>query len=269
MYLESLEYSEEESRDYNAKSKQVYFQTKLAFLRSHRGIRENKMHVLIAPTHGGKSTAVRSVIFDIITNNKNKKILIWLSEETMGEFKQEFSKAFPSHSALSNVAGLSEQSGDPNAIEIKKNIEEAIEMIDPDLVFIDNITTSKLYPSGNFSQQEKASSWLKRLSKKTTLFIIAHTNTAEFSNRFLNEMDIRGGKDLVNLTEFLYILQPITVGDTLRQFIMVKKNRGQNVDGKYYRLYYNKVLSIFDHDIQVDFEAIKEIFKQRNKLGDR
>ena len=109
----------------------------------------------------------------------------------------------------------------------------------------------------------------KSISKKNALFLIAHTNTAEFANRFLNEMDIRGSKTIVNLTEFLYILQPISVGDRLFQFINIKKHRSQEVSGKYYRLFYNHDLSIFDKDIKVDFDNIKDIFKQRNKLADK
>lgn len=269
MFLESLKYSQEEAEKLSRLNETIHFHTRLSFLKTHRGIRDKKMHILMSPTHGGKSTAVRSVLSDLLINNKTKKILIWLTEETIEEFKEEFCKTFPSHSILDNVSILSEQDGEPTHDEIKLNIYEAIEMTKCDLIFIDNITTSKIYPSGNFSLQEKTSSWLKKLSKKVSLFIMAHSNTSEFSNRFLNDQDIRGGKDIINLTEFLYILQPIMVGDKLFQFINIKKHRGQQVKSKYFRLYYNPVLSIFDKDMSVDFDQIKEVFKQRNKLADR
>ena len=269
MYLDSLKYTDAEASEYEIKSNQVDFRTNLAFLKCHKGIRKNKMHLLMAPTHGGKSTVVRTALVDLLKNNKTKKILIWLTEETIDEFKQEFSKTFPSHDILENVSILSEQNGEPSADEIKRNIHDAIEMTGCDLIFIDNITTSKTYPSGKFSAQEETASWLKKLSKKTSIFIIAHTNTADFTNRFLNEQDIRGGKDIVNLCEFLYVLQPITVGNRLFQFINIKKNRGQPVKDKYFRLYYNSELSIFDRDMAVDFNEIKEVFKQRNQLVSR
>jgi len=269
VYLESLKYTKEEADMLTQRNQTVEYATKLGFLRSHKGLRSHKMHLLIAPTHGGKSTAVRSILFDLLINNKNKKILIWLTEETIDEFKEEFCKTFPSHDILDNAAILSEQDGEPTPDEVKKNIREAIEMTGCDLIFIDNITTSKIYPNGNFSKQSETALWLKKLSKRTTLFTVAHTNTAEFSNRFLNDQDIRGGKDIVNLTEFLYILQPIRVGESLYQFINIGKHRGQHVKNKYFRLYYNDALSIFDRDMAVDFNQIKEVFKQRNKLADR
>lgn len=269
MYLDGLKFSEEEAKEYSRKTSEVNYNTKLKFLKTHNGLRDFKMHLLISPTHAGKSTAIRSILFDILSNNRNKKVLIWLTEETIDEFKSEFCNAFPSHSILDNVALISEQNGEPTSAEIKKNVIDAIAMTKCDLIIVDNITTSKTYNSGGFSSQQDTAEWLKRISKKHTIFLVAHTNTGDFNNRFLTEQDIRGGKDIVNLSEFLYILQPITVGEKLFQFINIKKHRGQDTDGKMFRLYYNHILRIFDRDSLVTFSDIKEVFKQRNKLADR
>lgn len=268
MKLETLHYSDSESAEYKTLSKKVFFQTKFAFLRSHRGLRENKMHLLISPTHGGKSTAVRSTLFDVILNNRDKRVLIVLSEETVEEFKIEFSKTFPSHDILGNVMLMSEQDGAKCPIELKKMIASAITASNCDLLFYDNVTTSILYPD-DFKTQESTALWLKALSKKVSLFLIAHTNENSGANKLLTEGDIRGSKKLPNLVEFLYVLQPIMVGNKMFQFINVRKHRGQDVDNKLFRLYYNPELSTFDRDQAVGFDDVKEVFKMRNKLGDK
>jgi len=268
MRLESLSYSNEEVSKYQQITKQVYFQTKFAFLRSHRGLRENKMHLLISPTHGGKSTAVRSILFDVILNNRNKQVLIILSEETVEEFKIEFSKTFPAHDILENVTLLSEQDGGVTIPELKKVIYGAINASKCDLLFYDNVTTSILYPD-DLKTQETTALWFKALSKKVTLFLIAHTNDLSGANKLLTESDIRGSKKLPNLVEFLYVLQPIMVGNKLFQFINTRKHRGQDSENKLFRLYYNPQFSTFDKDMAVDFNDVKEVFKMRNKLGDK
>lgn len=268
MRLETLKYTDDEARTYKSITEKVFFKTKFAFLRSHRGIRKNKMHLLISPTHGGKSTTVRSVLFDIIMNNREKHVLIVLSEETIEEFKIEFSKTFPSHDILENVTLISEQDGAKDIEDTKKIIKEAIELTECDLVIYDNITTSVIYPDDN-KTQESSALWLKSVSKKTTLFLVAHTNDTSGANKLLTESDIRGSKKLPNLVEFLYVLQPIVVGNKMFQFINIRKNRGQDTDNKLFRLYYNPMLSTFDKDMAVCFEDVKEVFKQRNKLGDK
>jgi hypothetical protein len=268
MKLETLNYTNDEAIGYQRLVKQVFFQTKFAFLRIHRGLRENKMHLLISPTHGGKSTAVRSVLFDVVLNNRDKQVLIILSEETVEEFKIEFSKTFPSHDILDNVTIMSEQDGAISVSELKKIINGAINASKCDLLFYDNITTSTLYPD-DFKTQEASALWLKALSKTVTLFLIAHTNENSGANKLLTESDIRGSKKLPNLVEFLYVLQPIMVGNKMFQFINIRKHRGQETDNKLFRLYYNPELSTFDRDQAVSFDDVKEVFKMRNKLSEK
>ena len=268
MRLESLKYSNEDAAKYKLESNLIHFKTDLAFLKIHNGLRLLKMHLLLSPTHGGKSTLVRSVVFDMLKNNKLIKILIILSEETIEEFKAEFSKTFPAHEILENVTLISEQDGCNSIEDTKINIKEAIEMSDCEIVFYDNITTSTLYPD-DFKTQESTALWLKALSKKITLFLIAHTNDNSGSSKLLTESDIRGSKKLPNLVEFLYILQPIMVGNTMFQFINIRKHRGQETENKMFRLFYDPYHSIFKNDKGVNFEDVKEVFLQRNKLDDK
>lgn len=258
--------------DVVVQEKNIQFKTRFKFLLSHNGIRENKLHTLLAPTHAGKSTIVRSMITDVMTMNPDKRILIWLSEESADDFKQELKKCLPSSMNTKNIFVFSdidynEQMSEMDNKKIMCSIENNLFHYDIDLMFIDNITTSKIYNDCTIKEQSKYSTWLKNLTKECTVFCIAHTNTNDFNNRLISENDIRGSKTIVNLSEFLYIMQPININDTLVQYIFIKKHRGQDVGGKFYRLIYDKHLYAFKEDLNVEFKVIAEMFQQRNKLG--
>jgi hypothetical protein len=268
VYASEFRVDEEKQKELLEDSNTKHFETKLGFLNAHRGLRKNKMHLLIAPTSSGKSTLVRSVLRDFIFNNKDCKSMVWLTEETKEEFQTEFLKGVPNHDILSNLRVFSEQSGQEHDDEkMIKFIEECIDYYGIDLLVLDNITTSPLYVDRKVSHQAKITNWLKRLSKKVTLFIVAHSNTDDFNNRFLNESDIRGSKNITNLVEFLYLLQPVQINNKLHQFIHIRKHRGQNIDNRFYKLNYSRELFAFANDFPVEFNFVAEIFQQRNQLN--
>ena len=270
MYASKIELDEEQIKKYKINSNKIFFETKLNFLKCHRGIRPNKMHLLIAPTHAGKSTLVRSLLCDYVFRNKDAKVLLILSEETRQDFLTEFSNTVPVHDVLSNIRILSEQDWSDTSLEdFEKNINEHIDYFGIDLVLFDNITTSKLYNDRSVKEQSAVSTWLKNLTKKTTLFLVAHSLGSDFNNRLLNENDIRGSKTITNLTEFLYVLQPLYVGERIYQFINIIKHRGQNIKNKFYQLVYDKELKAFSGADAVDFEQVASIFRLRNQLSDK
>lgn len=267
MYLEKLSFTEKDIKDYENKSAMCNFRSKFNFFKSHRGVRENKMHLLISPTGAGKSTFVRSIICDMVFQNKDKKILLWLTEESIDDFRQEFSATVPVHEILENITMISEKGTNPTETEVQQAIEDAVSIVEPDIIICDNITTSKLYMDKQVSRQSEVAMWLKDFTKDTAVFIIAHSNGNGYEDKFLNENDIRGSKSITNLVEFLYILQPVRVGDRLYQFINIIKHRGQSISCKFFRLHYDYDLKSFGHDAPTDFSKIKEIFKQRNTLN--
>ena len=267
MYLSELNLTEQDIKQYEVNSKTSDFRSSFNFFNCHRGIRKNKMHLLIAPTSAGKSTFVRSVLCDLVFRNKDKKVLLWLTEESIEDFKQEFSATVPANDVLKNITMISEMGTNPNEDEVRGYIEEAIGMVNPDIVICDNITTSRLYMDKTNSQQAEISMWIKELTRTTTFFIIAHTNGDGYESKFINENDIRGSKTLPNLVEFLYVLQPIRVGDRLFQFVNIIKHRGQPISGKFFRLFYDERIKSFEKDSKISFEEIKDVFKQRNSLS--
>lgn len=270
MYASKVELDKEKIEEYKKQSNTIYFNTRINFLKNHNGIRPNKMHLVIAPTHAGKSTLVRTILTDFVFRNKDKKVLLILSEESREDFLAEFSSAVPVDNVLSNIRILSEQDWSETSLEdLEKNITEHIDYFGIDIVFFDNITTSKLYNDRSVKEQSAVSTWLKNLTKKTTLFLIAHSLGNDFNNRLLNENDIRGSKTITNLTEFLYILQPMYVGERIYQFINITKHRGQSIKNKFYQLIYDKDIKAFSGADAVDFEQVASIFRLRNQLTDK
>ena len=59
-----------------------HFSTRLSFLDEHKGLRKCCMHTILGRASGGKSTLVRTVIADLVENNPDIKISLWLSEES-------------------------------------------------------------------------------------------------------------------------------------------------------------------------------------------
>jgi len=247
------------------------FATHLKVFSNHNGLRRNKMHLMIAPTGVGKSTFARTMIIDFLENNCESKILLWLTEETIQDFEQEFVFGLPEGLNTENLTIISEQelleSEGPE--EIKRDISELVDFYNFDLVVCDNITTSRLYTAKGIESENKAALWLKSLCKRNlALFIIAHTGAGvvENTNKLIDENDIRGSKMLTTLVEFLYVFQPMYVGGTLYQFINFKKHRGQPIASKYLQLIYNHETRIFRKQKYIEFEFLKSIFKTRNTL---
>ena len=263
-------FSEDEQESYFTENEKTEFKSRLAFLNSHNGLRKNKTHLFIAPTGVGKSTFVRTLVRDVIFNNKDSRVFVWLTEETVDEFKSQLSYGLPSHEILNNIEIASEQESELEENTLKIWLEDYISMSEPDVVICDNITTSKLYAEKKVSEQSKIAHWFKRLAGYgNALFLIAHTGAEvrENQSRLIDENDIRGSKAITTLVEFLYILQPIWVNQTLYQFLKIKKHRGQDLMHGLYRLNYKKDIKAFENDISVDFEKFADTFKLRNKLA--
>lgn len=263
MFPDKADFSDLEN--YNSES----LKSRFNFLKQHGGLKSDKMHLLIAPTHSGKSTLTRTLLVDAMIMNPKKKFLLWLTEETKEEFLKEFKKCFPHDQIDPNNLRIFSQQNYPETDhdKIKDFIQQCIDENYADFIFIDNITTSSIYVDKGTEKQASIANWLKTISKEVGLFIIAHTNGNDFNNRLLDETDIRGSKTITNLTEFLYVLQPIFINNTTYQFILIKKHRGESVDNKFFRLDYDKRLFSFKEDRVADFDDIAWLFQQRNLLS--
>lgn len=259
-----------ELRDFR---KSVLIGSNFSFLASHFGLRPKAMHVLLAPSHAGKTTLtlslIKSLLIDPNNKEKNVKIASYFSEESLEDIALHLSDMGLIGTRVEEVDMISEIDQPRNELELF----EYIEHVQPDVFIFDNLTTSKLYGDKRPSEQADFIQKLKAVVKRsnTALFAVAHTNNLQAMNldRMIAKEDIRGSKTVVNLAEFFYILQPVVIENSKHVFLYVDKHRGYQVPNNFFLLQYDPHTKTIQRDFPVSFEDFKNKFKQRNSLKGR
>ncbi|MEE8298424.1 MAG: AAA family ATPase [Thermodesulfobacteriota bacterium] len=253
--------------------------SRFEFLTAHNGHRPGKIHVYLATPGGGKSTLGRSLILDAINSLIESKepgnILLWLSEESREDFLVELDRSGFDNKHLDRLLIFSEfdESDDlKSSSQVLTRLWEICNDEDNNIVltFLDNITTSATYMDQKPSIQSQVANALKRMASKLDipLIIFAHTG-AEINdniNRLINMNDIRGGKAIVNLAEFFYIMQRFILDQYIYPTLRITKHRGQDVDHGLYRIEYDREHRVYKQGFKLDFKAFKEAYNQRNTL---
>lgn len=242
------------------------------FIKAHNGYRKGKMHLAIGPSSGGKSTLTRSLLLDFLLNlEPHEKVHLHLSEETHEEFLIEIGSTGISFDKIKQIKVTSEQDHNFKSVQdLFVALDDSLRDVSVAGLFFDNITTSFAYMDRKADAQALVSKKLKELSKKNNipLILIAHTSgDSTMANSRLIEMnDIRGGKSIVNLAEFMYILQPFFVEDERFNIVRIVKHRGVSLKDPYYKLIYAEKPRMFVCDQAIKFSELKELFKKRNIL---
>jgi hypothetical protein len=251
------------------------FKSDFHFLNEHKGWRPGKVHTIVAPTHSGKSTMTRSLIWDFLINNPCETVFVWLSEESAEDFRTEFARLRLDKLATSRLYIGSEQDSTLGLDNKKFIFAESIKEIRPSIVFFDNVTTSEFYMGRKVDEQSSFAMYLKRTCKemKIPFVIIAHSGGAIQMNKRLIELnDIRGGKDIVNITEFAYVLQRFRVQDPMSKkesyfpTVRIEKHRGYTCENLLFKLRFNKATVSFMEDKIVPWAEFKEAFKNQLTL---
>lgn len=264
----TLHFTKEEQANYEADANQFHFESSMGFLNAHKGLRRGSFHLILGTTGGGKSTLIRTIIRDFLfkKENQNLNLSLWLSEETITDYKRQLSASIPSHDVLLNTQAMSELDAEYSQMAFF----EWLEFYKPDVFIFDNITTSRFYMDRRVDEQGAFARKLKAVVKKIdcAAILIAHTSAEVNDNieRFININDIRGSKSISNLTEFAYVLQRYEVGTSFYPTIRVVKHRSQDLVHGLYMLNYDKNLRAFTGDSPIQFEKLKEVFNARNKL---
>ena len=258
-------------------NKAVDFPTNLIFLKQHKGIRKGKMHLFIGVSGGGKSTLTRTILLDVTAAlKKGKKVGVWLSEETSVEFLTQLAYSGVAHNAqllLDRMVFFSEQDADNLLKSPKEKFEEFASFFSDenfDVVFFDNITTSNLYADKKPDVQVEIIKKLKAQAQKTetALVLIAHSGAAASANqnRLIEANDIRGSKQAVNLSEYVYLMQTFNIKSRVITTLRIEKSRSHSVSEKFFQLGYDSIMKTYSTARALDFEAFKAIFKERDKL---
>ena len=253
-------------------NKKVDYKSNYGFIRSHNGYRKGKVHLAIGPSSGGKSTLTRSLLLDFLFNLNSKDLIhIHLSEETAEEFLIELGSTGLKFEKIKQMIITSEQDTDYKSVnEMFIEIDDSMKTPNVKALFFDNITTSISYMDKNASEQAIVGKKFKSIASKNNklVFLIAHTggDSTMASNRLIEMNDIRGGKTLVNLVEFMYILQPMFVDNERHNIIRVVKHRGTTLMHQFFKLHYEAKMKMFSCDAQIEFKELKDLFNKRNVL---
>lgn len=257
-------------------SNTVFYPSAHKFLSGHNGYRKGCLHIVLGMEGGGKSTLMRSMLFDFLAIGRPKKnILIYLSEETSMSFQCEFFRGFAAvTSEASKIKMFSEQDDDQMAPYEGEHalvpLISEVDMVDPEIVFIDNLTTADFYPD-NFKVQGPTIKRIKKLAqeKNIPIVIFAHTNGINSgTDRLIESNDIRGGKGVSMLAEFFYIMQRVETENGIFPTVRITKHRGQDLAyGNLFSLDYAKNSRLYKSSSAIPFDAFNEHFKNRKKLG--
>lgn len=251
------------------KNKDIYdVPTRYEFLRGHNGIRPNCLHGLIGTSGSGKSTLFKCIITETA---QHKKVLIWLSEESIVEYQELI--MFLDPIALDCIQFVEEKSI-PEEYKISQDdflayFEQMVEESGCDVVFIDNVTTSCFYNQRyGFIGQNRAATYLADFVKrKCSVFYVGHTaaNVTDNYSKVVGVEDIRGSKELPIQTEYFYCMQKFTSNDKQFNVLRVAKFRHHPKAAGWYALTFENYSYI--GDASVPFNLINKIFKSRDHLG--
>ncbi len=250
------------------------FSTDLTFLSEHNGWRRGNVHVVLGASSGGKSTLLRTCLIDALaSNNGELKIGVILSEESKLDFLTELNFCGAITPLLKRLLVFSEQDN-PDEVKTQRDwFREAKTMVDSgevDILFFDNLTTSMTYEAMTPKEQSNMAMALKRFATKmgVPVVVFAHTSAeiTETYGRIINMNNIRGGKTIVNLAQFFYIMQSFYTNDARYNTLKITKHRGQEVKENLYQLIYEPKARVFRESIRLKFDTLKEIFKERHVL---
>ena len=272
--LKLISMPEEKAERINKNQESRHFRTDFEFLDTHRGLRDKKLHLLIGMPGGGKSTLRNSMIYDFLINNPLKKVMLWLSEESQEDFEVDLAKSPEMLKIYHKIIFFSEQdnhmalSNRNNGINLFK---ELVFKSECDLLILDNITTSRLYGS-SFQENEEFSDQIKNIVAEhgAPVFIMAHTasHIKQGYKGIIDMNDIRGSRKLVNLAEFMYILQSFHVKKQIHTTVRVVKHRGiKSVRERLFIYEYDPNGGLYKRDFELPWDVFKKLYQEQNSLA--
>ena len=249
------------------------------FLNCHTGFKRGCLHLLIGARGRGKSTFMMSVIYAALDNYK---VLLYCTEETMKQVNFKLAKMGELEKVKHNLTFISE--ADVLESEKYKSPVEAIQDISLgkgiDLIFMDNITTSRYYSSKALDIQEKLTGELLKFAEvyNKALFVVAHSNSKTGANDLNDDpSSIRGSSHITIVAQYIYMFKMFDVTREVKTggsyedkeiklaYLKVDKARLGGGTGFYFALEYDKKGDRYCSDARVRYSDYLEAHKDSHK----
>lgn len=258
-------------------TQQTFF-SRYGFTNIHKGFRDGLCHYFLGTSGSGKTTVIRGSIIDCA---RTRSVLCHLSEEPTTDYKYKINKAvfydeddIGRLSTLRNINLISEiedsYKGVDDDISFFRRFKEELNRVKPDIVFMDNLTTSILW-RGTPREQEKSAKMLKQIASEYNIpfVIVVHTKKEISINHrdFIRPEDVRGNNIVAQLADYWYTLQNFIGDFGQAPIVMVQKSRYHDEAlRKFFLLSYSKATSSVTKDKQISYEDLNEFFGSRYKL---
>ena len=112
MKIKNIDLTPGDAESIRTEKEHVHISTHFGFTMSHFGLRPKAMHVLLAPSHAGKTTFTLSFLVSILKNKinaeKNLKIFCYWSEETIDNIATHLSSMGAVGNKISRIDHVSE-----------------------------------------------------------------------------------------------------------------------------------------------------------------
>jgi len=256
----------------------VQNKTDLPFLLEHSGLRNSKLHTILSSTGAGKSTLIRTILLDFLKLNEGK-VLLWLSEETISDFRTSASYMSDVEELSGRVVVFSEidyrNEDDGELLKglskkhnhyldlFKKKIAEGYS-----LIIFDNATTSDLYTENIITQVDMANE-IKRASSKCPcpIIVVAHTAKNEKIKKLIFDADsIRGSAKITQISEYIYCLQTIQTDTGRKSFLIIEKSRNHAIKNKLYILIYDEEQKIYNKSKICELSLLQDCARGKNGI---
>lgn len=267
--------SDEELAIVTAKHNTQVFKSNLNVLNDHNGFQKGELHLVVAPSGGGKSTFIRTIVFELI---RAHKVFLYLSEEPRESYVKSLNAAYSEavkgstnpdrERFLQNLKVMTELDLEE---DYKKHFFKILkdEILDhgTEVFIFDNITTSFLDTLG-ISHAPKVIAFFKRLANELNIAVImvVHTQkgTTLAKGAFSSE-NVRGNASSALMGSYVYVVMVVHSDAGTRSFVVTDKARYHpHANKRVYEMNFDKTLGLITRDLRSTHGLLSKAINDAN-----